>query len=181
MADNNLKLLNWNVRGLNCAARREAVKIMIQQAQPNVVCLQETKLDVIDRFLALEFLGQFCTEFQYLPADSTRGGVLIAWNPDLFMGTAPVRNTYSLSLHLTMRMTNMSFIITSVYGPTEDSRKITFLNELVHCQPARNFPWLCLGDFNLIYEAQDKNNSNINRRLMGLFKRALDQSELIEI
>lgn len=78
MADNNLKLLNWNVRGLNCAARREAVKIMIQQAQPNVVCLQETKLDVIDRFLALEFLGQFCTEFQYLPANSTRGGVLTA-------------------------------------------------------------------------------------------------------
>lgn len=40
--------------------------------------------------------------------------------------------------------------------------------------------WLCLGDFNLIYEARDKNNNNINRRFMDLFRRALDASELME-
>lgn len=34
------KLFNWNVRGLNSAARWEAVKLMIQQVWPKVVCLQ---------------------------------------------------------------------------------------------------------------------------------------------
>jgi hypothetical protein len=46
-----------------------------------------------------------------------------------------------------------SFLITTVYEPTEDSQKIMFLDEL----------WLCLGDFNLIYETRDNNNININR------------------
>lgn len=55
-----IRLLNWNVRGLNCAARRETAKIMIQQAGPSIICIQETKLDSVDRFLALEFLGQTC-------------------------------------------------------------------------------------------------------------------------
>jgi hypothetical protein len=81
---------------------------------------------------------------------------------------------------MTMRLTNSSFKITVVYGPTEYSEKVDFLIELSDCQPAPSSPWLCLGDFNLIYEARDKNNGNINRNLMRRFRRALDASELIE-
>jgi len=45
------------VRGLNNAARREAVKLIIQKARPYIICLQETKLDVVDGALAMEFMG----------------------------------------------------------------------------------------------------------------------------
>jgi hypothetical protein len=38
-----------------------------------------------------------------------------------------------------------------------------------------------LGDFNLIYQAEDKNNSNLNCRLMGSFKDAIDDLRLKEI
>lgn len=31
-------------------------------------------------------------------------------------------------------------------------------------------PWLVLGDFNMILWAADKNNSNLNRRMMGKFR-----------
>lgn len=41
--------------------------------------------------------------------------------------------------------------------------------------------WLILGDFNLIYKASNKNNSNLNRHLMGGFKAALDALEIKEI
>ena len=44
------------MRGLNSAARREAVKLIVQQARPHIVCLQETKLDAIDGPLVMEFL-----------------------------------------------------------------------------------------------------------------------------
>jgi hypothetical protein len=30
-------------------------------------------------------------------------------------------------------------------------------------------PWVLAGDFNLIYKTSDKNNSNINRAMMGRF------------
>ena len=41
--------------------------------------------------------------------------------------------------------------------------------------------WLILGDFNLIYQAEDKNNTNLNRRLMGSFKATIDDLGLKEI
>lgn len=56
---------------------------------------------------------------------------------------------------------------------------ISLLNWL--CPPSEGSAWLCLGDFNLIYEARDKNNSNINHRLIGHFRQALDASELMEL
>jgi endonuclease/exonuclease/phosphatase family metal-dependent hydrolase len=31
-----------------------------------------------------------------------------------------------------------------------------------------------MGDFNMIYQACDKNNPNVSRRVMGWFRRALD-------
>jgi len=176
-----IKLICWNVRGLNCAARREAVKISLQQTRPDIVCLQETKLDSIDRFLALEFLGPACMGFEYFAAESTRGGILVAWDQNLIQAGPPHRQRFSISIELTMKLSNASFLLTSVYGPTDDSLKSLFLNELVHCQPMAGIARLCLGDFNLICEARDKNNDNINRRNMGRFRRALDASELIEI
>jgi hypothetical protein len=116
-----------------------------------------------------------------MPADSTRGGILVAWNQDTVHAEAPSRRSFTLTLKLTMKLTNVSFLITSVYGPTDDSQKVLFLDELIRCQPAAGTAWLCLGDFNLIYEARDKNNNNINRRLMDRFRRALDASGLMEL
>ena len=41
--------------------------------------------------------------------------------------------------------------------------------------------WLVIGDFNLILQAQDKSNNNLNRRVMGEFKKAVDDLELKEL
>ena len=40
----NLKILSWNVRGLNNFHKR-VVKNLLKEWQGDVVCLQETKLD----------------------------------------------------------------------------------------------------------------------------------------
>lgn len=58
---------------------------------------------------------------------------------------------------------------------------MAFLDELISCQSPACVPWLCLGEFNMIYEACNKNNNNLNRRLMGRFRRPLDANELLEL
>jgi hypothetical protein len=68
-----------------------------------------------------------------------------------------------------------------VYGPHDDARKQEFLNEIVDIHNSVIGPWLILGDFNLIKEARDKNNSNIDRRWMNKFKAALNSSNLLEL
>lgn len=49
MAQNNCQLLNWNVRGLNEAARQDTVNELVRSTGATIVCLQETKLQTVDQ------------------------------------------------------------------------------------------------------------------------------------
>ncbi|WVZ64360.1 LOW QUALITY PROTEIN: hypothetical protein U9M48_013890 [Paspalum notatum var. saurae] len=70
---------------------------------------------------------------------------------------------------------------TGVYGPQLDSEKLLFLQELRDIRALCSGPWLVAGDFNLIYQAADKNNTNLDRAMMGRFRRLLDDLEIKEI
>ena len=71
--------------------------------------------------------------------------------------------------------------MTCVYGPQEEADKIAFLAELRGIRATHPGPWALCGDFNMIYRDEDKNNGNLNRRMMGRFRRFLNDSELKEI
>jgi len=42
-------------------------------------------------------------------------------------------------------------------------------------------PWLLCGDFNLILSAEDKNNGNINRRMISRSRRVINDLALKEV
>ena len=44
----NMKIISWNVRGLNVQDKRLRVRNLISKWGPDVVCLQETKLGLIN-------------------------------------------------------------------------------------------------------------------------------------
>lgn len=111
MIDINLRIINWNVRGLNSLAHRETVLQLLKDSGPNLVCLQETKLQHINSSLALEFLGQRLNHLFYLPADGTRGGIALAWDDDLIAVTNPSFGLFSLSATVNMRLTGISFLM----------------------------------------------------------------------
>ena len=41
----NLKILSWNVRGLNNPHKRDVVKNLLREWKCDIVCFQESKLD----------------------------------------------------------------------------------------------------------------------------------------
>jgi exonuclease III len=181
MDSSDLIMLNWNVRGLNDAAHRELVRQTVASARPNIVCLQETKLSNITASLARETLGQYLDSYIELGAQGTRGGILLGWDKDMVSVSNVVNRSFTISAMVQVSSNSTSFLLTTCYGPSDDSRKDDFLDELKTIKPVPNVPWLIIGDFNLIYQASDKNNLNLNRRLMGKFRRALDECELMEI
>lgn len=63
----------------------------------------------------------------------------------------------------------------------DEEEKITFLQELKDIRMLCNEPWLTAGDFNMIYQASDKNNDNLDRDMMGRFQRFLNKFDLKEI
>lgn len=76
-------ILNWNVRGLNNPARRSVVRNLVADTQCTIATIQKTKMAQMDAQIVSETLGQQFTEnFVCLPAQQTRGGVLLAVHED---------------------------------------------------------------------------------------------------
>lgn len=182
MAQHNCRLLNWNVRGLNDGAKQDAVNELVRDTGATIVCLQETKLQIMDQSAVSRTAGpKFANSFAVLPAAHTRGGILLAVNEDFFDLSDIQLSTHAITATITMRADRIQWQINVVYGPQRDDEKIQFLQELKNIPVPAHDRWLILGDFNLIYQAEDKNNSNLNRRLMNSFKAALDVMRLKEI
>ena len=91
------------------------------------------------------------------------------------------RGEFSLTAKVTLKSSDVSWWLTSVYGPQSDLDKVHFLDELRMIRSSCSDSWMVCGDFNLIYKAEDKNNSNLNRRMMGCFCRFIDDMELQEL
>jgi hypothetical protein len=80
-----------------------------------------------------------------------------------------------------MKDDNTSWSLTGVYGPQSDPDKVAFLDELKNLKGRSMDKWLLIGDFNLIYKAEDKSNDRIDRRLMRIFKETLDDLQMMEL
>lgn len=176
--------LSWNVRGLNNSARRKVVADLVTDHKCNIVCLQETKLEVITSSIVAETLGNsFSDNFVFLPAIGSRGGILLAANADHY-SVSPQPNligTYSISVLITDLNDNSSWMMTGVYGPQEASDKLLFIAEMCNLKNLCPPEWVILGDFNLISRASEKSNPNINLRLLCAFRAVIDDLGLKEL
>jgi hypothetical protein len=73
---------------------------------------------------------------------------------------------------------NITWCLTGVYGPQADQEKIAFLQEISDLRQHMRAAWLIIGDFNLIYRAEDKNNDRVNIRMLNRFKNTIDNLQL---
>lgn len=71
------KILCWNVCGLNEKDKRIAIRKTILLENPNIVCLQETKLSQIDDNLIKQICGLRFKKYVIVDAVGTRGGYII--------------------------------------------------------------------------------------------------------
>ena len=126
MNDDDLSIVNWNVRGLNCPGRRTAVHESIVTSACNIACLQETKLQDLDAATSAYLGGFRMRGFAQRPATGTRGGIEILWNDNLFRISDIIMGIYCLSLTIITVREESSFRLTSVYGPTESNQKEIF-------------------------------------------------------
>ena len=131
MLGENINFLCWNVRGLNCVNRRSTVHETIAATTCHVACLQETKLDHMDQFIASYLGGNRLRSFAHRPATGTRGGILMLWDDNAVQISDVVSTVHCLSAMVLIRATGNMFKITTVYGPTEPSCKDAFFAELL--------------------------------------------------
>lgn len=176
------QFLVWNARGLNSRARRTAVRDILVLERASVVCLQETKVASFSVRMISELMG-LDFDYSFLPSVGVSGGVLIGWRRDCWRGAHTEIAAFSVTVHLfpVDGTVGADFWLTAVYGPTDHALKEDFLRELENLAATCSGSWVICGDFNLIYQVQDKNNNRLNRRLMRRFRRTIDDLQLAEL
>lgn len=106
---------------------------------------------------------------------------MILWDENQVQIDSPMILDNSITARIMPCADGQPWMLSTAYGPHEDQNKTTFIEVIKLIHSLINEPWLILGDFNLIYRACDKNNSNLNKRFMGQFGAALNYCELTEI
>jgi hypothetical protein len=126
------------------------------------------------------FGSEFDNNFVFLPSIGTSGGVFISWRSRLGSVAASRVDSYSATIQFSPEKGD-AWWLTVVYGPQGNNNKIAFLQELRSIRAVCMEPWLLGGDFNLIYKEDDKNNTNLNRAMMGRFRKFIDDMAIKEI
>lgn len=87
---------------------------------------------------------------------------------------------HSVTTKISDAIGTTEWFLTAVYGPQGDLDKLHFLGELGWMQHLVSDKWMLIGDFNMILQACDKSNDNLNRRLMGAFRDVIHDLSLKE-
>ncbi|XP_073361955.1 uncharacterized protein [Aegilops tauschii subsp. strangulata] len=181
MSNITISLMNWNIRGLNSPAKRATICESASAHSLALLCLQATKIDTWTQDIVREIGGGRLDNCDVLPAVGTRGRATIFWDSSKVVVATHLVGQFSITASVSQLHTNTSFWLTTVYDPADEARKDEFLDEMIRIRPPQGEPWLINGDFNIIYEARDKSNHNLNRRVMGRFRDAIDRASLREI
>jgi exonuclease III len=103
------RFLSWNVRGLNSTFKQEDVRQVVNILRPDLICFQETKMASLNASVVRDSIGaDFESNFAFLPADGTRGGILVVARNSFMQISNPVATNHTISVYVLDIRRNLS-------------------------------------------------------------------------
>jgi len=118
-----MKIMSYNVRGLGGFEKRSEVRRFIQDKQPYVVCLQESKLSLVDEFTVKSIRGSSCCGYSYQASAGASGGLITCWDPLVVEVWCTMNFSNVLIVKGKVILTGQDFIIANVYAPCDTNAK----------------------------------------------------------
>jgi len=177
-----MKIISWNIRGCNSPLKTRILKRKIEVEQPWIILLQETKCsgEVLEKIARKAWPS--CKRMA-LDASGSAGGLGILWNPNLVSLHGFRSTCFSLSGFFQIIGASQVGFLSNVYGPSQSSRKLEFLDSLPGLkEEAGGLPWILGGDFNIIRSLEEK-KGGIRRltQVNELFHQAIEELRLVDL
>lgn len=177
----NFILLCWNIRGLGGSEKGNVMRNLIKSSRCDVLILQEAKCNEMNLEVIMRFLPNFFhQEVAYNLAIHSAGGIIVAWKHSFSLINS-WSTAHSLTVLLRQSSTGKLFLITNVYGPSDDLLKSQFIMELRKIATLISHPWIIAGDFNLVRWLTDRSASQRCFRLMDQFNGFIADMGLTDI
>ncbi|KAK9154956.1 hypothetical protein Sjap_002436 [Stephania japonica] len=174
-----MRIVSWNVRGINAVTKRREVKEEVRLMNPDILVIQETKKMVIDRWdITSIWRGRF-KEWVFLPAEGTKGGIVIVWDVRKVKVVNNITGEFSISIQVE-EAGGVNWWLTGVYGPASTRGRSRFWDEVAALAGLCGPSWCIAGDFNVTRFLSEKLNSTRKTSCMVEFDRLISDLELID-
>ena len=176
----NLKILSWNVRGVNDSSKRKVIKSVIRKQKVDLFCIQETKMQVMTEGVVRSLgLGRFL-DWRVLNAMGSTGGVLICWDKRSLEILDWEEGQFSISCRFRNVGDGGIWVFTGVYGPFSREEMECLWEEIGAIRGLWEEPWCLGGDFNtILYHFERSRNGRITSA-MRRFAQIIDDLGLVD-
>lgn len=151
-----MKTLSWNCCGLGSPRVVRALKRLVRNFSPHLICLQEMRLhqyEMENIRVSLRFDWLICVDCS---GRFRSGGLALLWNSSYDISL----QSFSLK-HIDVNVADPSstqvWRFTGIYGFPEESQKLKTWDLLRLLGPLSSLSWLCACDFNeILYNSEKK-------------------------
>jgi exonuclease III len=145
-----VQILTWNVRGLNDPGKRLRIKHMLKIWKPDIICFQETKLELITKAIVRSLWRCHHVDWMFLGSNGASGGILLMWDKRLVEKIEDAVGSFSVSCKFKNVADQNVWMYSGVYGPNVDRERGLLWDELAGIRSWWGVPWVVGGDFNVV-------------------------------
>lgn len=150
-----MKLITWNIRGMNSIHKLDIVQNFVREHKHDILVLQETKIEK-DKSKKPKSFNNYC--IMASSSEGAFGGMPLLWKRSFFSGTLLDSNKHLMLVKLKSYAQNNYCYIVNVYAPNNKKYRKKVWDSLSKIKNADYYGrWLFLVDFNApLYEHEKK-------------------------
>jgi exonuclease III len=120
-----MRIISYNIRGLRGLAKKKEIQKLISSQKPKVLCIQETKMEVIEQSIITWMWGSSDCDFAFKPSEGRSGGLLTIWDSTVILIHRKSIRDHLLWLEGEWGEEKKKVNIVNVYAPCDARRKRT--------------------------------------------------------
>ncbi|GMJ11562.1 hypothetical protein HRI_004825400 [Hibiscus trionum] len=157
------------------------VRSLIKEKKPKIIFLQETKLNNFPPSIVRRLgVGNGMSSI-FAPALGSAGGLFVAWDSDFILNSTHVIANRYIALFGNLAHLNRPICFLNIYGPSSDSEKHGFFNELQAFIAGYDVLWCLGGDFNVFLNKEEKCGRSWNYNNMDMFRNFIQVTALVDL
>ena len=161
--------------------KRLQVRNLIRNLRPNIVFLQETKLELITKAVIHSLWGGQHVDWSYLSSCGASERVLLMWDTRVVDKVEEAVGSFSVSCKFKSVVDQFVWAFTGVYGPSPMSDRRLLWEELFGLSSWWKVPWCMGGDFNVVRFPSEHAGSTIFTTAMCEFSDFISEQGLLDI
>jgi hypothetical protein len=157
------------------------IKSLLRKWKADVVCFQETKVQVVTRELVQSLWGCAQVDWCSLGAQGASGCILIMWDRRVAERVDEWVGCFTIACSFRSICDGFNWAFAGVYGPNRDNDRLMLWEELSSLMDRWEVPWCIGGDFNAVRFLSERRGSIRYASSMEDFSQFIFDKGLLDI